>query len=196
MVRNNAGVADDLGFDEVPLAEMVLAGQRLENLAAAERDAIEAYALGGYELVNQAMRGQVPMTPDLSRRIDRIRSGLRKYPLPTTARVTRETEAALYGVVDEASALALIDAEFSEGGFLSTCGVADPPHSTRHIDPVILDLIVPEGTPALRLGELAEIPQEREVLIIDARSYFVVGVAYDDARSMWRIQAVVSEDEQ
>jgi len=71
-----------------------------------------------------------------------------------------------------------------------------PPRSTRHADPVILDLLVPAGTPALRLGELSEVPDEREVLLIDARSYFVVGVAMDPARSMWRIRAIVVEGEQ
>ncbi|MEV4236283.1 MULTISPECIES: ADP-ribosyltransferase [unclassified Nocardia] len=182
-------------FVVVPLAEVVLAGQGVDRLSSTERDVIEAYALGGYERINQAMRGQIPMTVELERRIETIRSGLQKYPLPEAVRVTRETDAAVYGLVDEESARALIDAEFREDGFLSTSGVAIPPHSTRHVDPVILDLVVPAGTPVLRLGELAEIAEEREVLIIDARSYFVVDVAFDSVRSMWRIYAVVMEGE-
>jgi hypothetical protein len=125
-----------------------------------------------------------------------VRAGLRRYPLPATVRVTRETDAAVYGLTDEASARALVDAEFSEAGFLSTCGVATPPHSVLHVDPVILELIVPEGTPALRLGELAEVPEEREVLVIDAQSYFVVDVVRDTGRKIWRIRAVILEGEQ
>ncbi|WP_433525317.1 ADP-ribosyltransferase [Nocardia pseudovaccinii] len=195
-MRNNPGVADAHdSFDAIPLAAAVLAGQSADRLNDTERDVIEAYALGGYERINQAMRETIPMTDELDRRIEAIRSGLRKYPLPQTVRVTRETEAAIYGLSDEASARALVDVEFREAGFLSTSGAAIPPHSKRHIDPVILDLIVPVGTPALRLGELAEIPEEREVLIIDARSYFIVDVAFDAARSMWRIYAVVMEGE-
>ncbi len=139
------------------------------------------------------MRGQIAMTAELERRIARIRSGLRKYPLPAMVRVTRETDAAIYGIVDEASARALIDAEFQEAGFLSTSGSASPPHSTRHTNPVILELVVPKGTPALRLGELAEFRLEREVLVVDARSYFVVGVTFDAARTMWHIRAIVRE---
>ncbi|WP_157106228.1 hypothetical protein [Nocardia sienata] len=81
-----------------------------------ERDAIAAYALGGYERVNAAMRGLIPMTSALSSRISAIRSGLRRYPLPTTVRVTRETDAYLYGITDEQSAQALIDQEFAEPG--------------------------------------------------------------------------------
>ncbi|WP_327101497.1 ADP-ribosyltransferase [Nocardia vinacea] len=185
----------DSRFAVVPLAEVVLAGQGVDRLSSTERDVIEAYALGGYERINQAMRGQIPMTVELERRIETIRCGLQKYPLPEAVRVTRETDAAVYGLVDEESARALIDVEFREDGFLSTSGVEIPPHSTRHADPVILDLVVPAGTPVLRLGELAEIAEEREVLIIDARSYFVVDVAFDSVRSMWRIYAVVMEGE-
>ncbi|MGW4125675.1 hypothetical protein [Nocardia sp. NPDC004711] len=56
---------------------------------------------------------------------------------------------------------------------------------------MILDLVVQAGVPALRLGELAEVPAEKEVLVIDARTLFVVGVEWDPTRSMWRIKAIV-----
>ncbi len=187
---------EDYGFDEVPVAEVALVGQGLGLLTPGERDAIQAYAFNGFEQVNQALWGLIPMTPTLTQRIDTIRSGLRKYPLPIVVRVTREAEARTFGIVDEESAQALIYREFMHRGFLSASGSAVPPRSTRHIDPVILDLLVPVGTPALRLGELSEVPNEREVLLIDARSYFVVGVAMDTARSIWRIQAIVVEGEQ
>lgn len=182
-------------FDHIPLAAYELAGQGTHLLTAAERDAIAAYALGGYERVNAAMRGLIPMTPALSRRISTIRSGLRRYPLPTTVRVTRETDAYLYGIADAQSARTLIDQEFAEPGFLSTSGTVEPPHSMRRPDPAILELVVPAGTPALRLDDLAEIKEEREVLIIDARRYFVIAVRFDQQRRMWRIQAAVMEEE-
>lgn len=54
---------------------------------------------------------------------------------------------------------------------------------------------MPAGTPALRLDDLAEIKEEREVLIIDARRYFVIAVRFDQQRRMWRIQAAVMEEE-
>ncbi|WP_171048211.1 ADP-ribosyltransferase [Nocardia cyriacigeorgica] len=183
-------------FDTLPLASAELAGQTPDRLTDNERAEIEAYALGGFELVNAAMRGLTPMTPSIERRIIAIRSGLRRYPLPTAVRVTRETEADLYGIVDAASALALIDQEFVEDAFLSTSGVDVPPRSLRHRHPVILELVVPAGTPALRLGELAEVREEREVLVIDARRYFIMDVYFDQTRSMWRIQATVMEEPQ
>ncbi|MFI1919712.1 ADP-ribosyltransferase [Nocardia sp. NPDC020380] len=131
----------------------------------------------------------------MARRIALIRSGLAKYPLPQTVRVTREADGQVYGIVDEQSAAALIDEEFVHDGFMSTSGVAIPPRSMRHHPPVILDMLVPEGTPALRLGELSPVPREREVLLIDARSYVVVGAGMDEARNMWRIQAIVKGGE-
>lgn len=187
---------EDYGFDEILLAEVALVGQGLGRLTPSERAAIQAYAFNGFEQINQALWGAIPMTRTLERRIETIRSGLRKYPLPMMVRVTREAEAETFGIVDEESAHELIYREFTHRGFLSASGAVVPPRSTRHTDPVILDLLVPAGTPALRLGELAEIPDEREVLVIDARSYFVVGVAMDPARNMWRIQAIVAEGEQ
>ncbi|TLF52901.1 hypothetical protein FEK31_27345 [Nocardia cyriacigeorgica] len=180
-------------FDGVPLAEAALAGQNLDLLSSSERDAIQSYALNGFERINRALWEQIPMTPTLAPLIDTIRSALMKYPLPAMVRVTRETEAHIFGIADDDSARALIYREFTHRGFLSASGAANPPRSRRHVDPVILDLLVPAGTPALRLGELAEIPDEREVLVIDARNYFVVGVGWDQARSMWRIQAIVVE---
>ncbi|MFE1593262.1 ADP-ribosyltransferase [Nocardia sp. NPDC058705] len=182
-------------FEEIPVAGVALAGQGPDLLTGPERDAIQSYALNGFERINKALWDQTPIANALAQCIDAIRSGLMKYPLPTTVRVTREDEARNMGIVSDESAYALIDRKFTHLGFLSASGTTNPPRSTRHTDPVILDLIVPAGTPALRLGELAEIPDEREVLLIDARSYFVVGVAWDQARSMWRIHAIVTEDE-
>ncbi|MGW4241152.1 ADP-ribosyltransferase [Nocardia sp. NPDC004722] len=197
-MRNNPGVDEDdiYGFDEIPLARIALAGQGLERLTAQERTEIHVYAVSGFELVNPPMRGLSPMTPAVQRRIDIIRAGLSKYPLPTMVRVSRLTDAALYGLTDAASAEDLLGEVFDEFAFMSTSGAADPPPSRRPARPVILDLIVPEGTPALRLGELAEYPLEQEVLLIDARSYIVVGVEFDQARNMWRIRAVVEQEDE
>ncbi|MGW4125650.1 ADP-ribosyltransferase [Nocardia sp. NPDC004711] len=187
-------MADDYGFDEIPLAQMVLAGQNHDLLTAAERGWIHAYSGGAYEHINQVMRGQIPMTANLERRIAAIRSGLAKYPIPATVRVTREIDVAVYGVTDEVSAQDLLFREIYEPAFLSTSGLANPPHNTLHIEPLIMDILVPKGTPALRLGELAEVPDEHEVLLIDARTILVVGVGRDRTRNMLRIQAVVIEE--
>ncbi|MFE3758991.1 ADP-ribosyltransferase [Nocardia tengchongensis] len=181
----------EYGFSEIPLAERALAAQRLDKLTASEADVIHAYTCNAHDAINKTLWGQIEMTPANARRIRLIRSGLAKYPLPTAVRVTREAEAAEFGIVDEESAYSLIDDEFIHHGFLSTSGSADPPHSYARVNPVILDLIVAAGVPALRLGDLAEEPAEREVLVIDARTLFVVGVGWDGARSMWRIRAIV-----
>ncbi|MFI9507259.1 ADP-ribosyltransferase [Nocardia sp. NPDC052566] len=187
---------DDFGFNEWPWADAALASQSLDRLTDSERDVISAYAHNAFQDVNDALWGQIPMTTALERRIKIIRSGLAKYPLPQTVRVTREAEAAAYGLVDEESAAALIDAEFTHDGFLSTSGTPVPPRSLRRRNPVILDLLVPTGTPVLRLGELSPVPREREVLLIDARRYVVLGVSPDRTGKIWVIQAIVKGGEQ
>lgn len=138
------------------------------------------------------------MTTALARRITAIRSGLQRYPLPQTVRVTREVDSWVLGIdtEDSTSIDALIGDYFTEPGFLSTSGSEFPPRSRRHIQPVILELLVPEDTPALRLAELAEIEDEKEVLILDVRTFLVVNAGLDERRSMWRIEAIVVQEEQ
>lgn len=187
---------DEYGFDAIPLAAAALAGQRPDRLTAAEADVIHAYSYNAHDAINKSLWGEIAMTPANERRISLIRSGLAKYPLEMAVRVTREAEAAEYGIVDEESAYGLIDEDIVHHGFLSTSGTADPPHSYARNNPVILDLIVQAGVPALRLGDLAEEPAEKEVLVIDARTLFVVGVNWDEARSIWRIKAIVRGGEQ
>ncbi|NKX90786.1 hypothetical protein HGA10_26215 [Nocardia coubleae] len=140
----------------------------------------------------------IPMTPPLARRVAHIRSGLRRYPLPQTVRVTREVDAWALGVdaSDAPSIASVIGEYFTELGFLSTSGLQFPPRSARHRNPVILELLVPQGTPALRLGELAEVRDEREILIIDVRTYLVANATFDERRRMWRIEAIVVQEEQ
>jgi hypothetical protein len=114
-MRNNSSVAnDDYGFDGVPLAGVALAGQGLDRLVSAERAAIQAYAFNGFEQINQALWGQIPMTPTLAQRIDKIRSGLAKYPLPRAVRVSREAAAQTYGM-DAARNIWRIQAIVMEG---------------------------------------------------------------------------------
>lgn len=184
-------------FVAFPFAAQVLPGFAVERLTPAERDAIEAYALTGYERINAALRGATAMTSDIAGRIANIRSGLTRYRLPQTVRVTREVDAWVLGIdlTDPGAVRRVVGDYFTEPGFLSTSGLEFPPRSTRHIDPIILELLVPEGTPALRLGDLAEIRDEHEVLVIDATTYLAIGALRDHRRSMWRIEAIVVEEE-
>ncbi|MEV0102009.1 ADP-ribosyltransferase, partial [Nocardia sp. NPDC050789] len=133
VMQNNPRVADDeFGFDEWPWAEAALAGQGIDRLTAEERGVLCAYAHNGFKDINDALWGQIAMTPTLARRVALIRSALAKYPLPQTVRVTREAEGQVYGLVDEASAAALVDEQFTHDGFMSTSGVSVPPRPRRH----------------------------------------------------------------
>jgi hypothetical protein len=187
---------DPYGFKSTPLAESVLRGQRPDRLTESEAGYIEGYASNGHKITNRALRGEIEMTPSIQARVDGIRSGLAKYPLPANVRVTREVDANVYGIVNAESIDHLIGDSFTERGFMSTSVRARPPHSTTRPDPAILELIVPKGTPALRLGALADIPDEAEALVIDGQRYRIVGGALDEqhlkqGRRVWRLQALV-----
>ncbi|MFD3593356.1 ADP-ribosyltransferase [Nocardia sp. NPDC058640] len=183
-------------FDDFPFAAEVLAGQSIDRLTTAERDAVEAYALNGFQRINTALRSPGPISQALERLIVDIRTGLARYPLPETVRVTREVDSFVLGIAGGNSAEDIVGDYFTELGFLSTSGKTRPPHSQQHIDPVILELLVPAGTPALRLGELSTVPDEKEILLIDARTYFAIHAAPDERSKLWRIEAIVVEEEQ
>lgn len=174
----------------------VPAAQRrsLDRLTDAERHSIEFYAHGGYERVNKALRGELEMTPQIEAEVATIRSGLRKYPLDTDIRVTREVSGYVFGIDDpntEAVVDGLILQEFIEDGFMSTTMAATPAHSSRHARPVTLDLLVFAGTPALAVADLGGFPLEHELLIIDARHYTIVGARYDQDLKRWRLFGLV-----
>jgi hypothetical protein len=57
-----------------------------------------------------------------------------------------------------------------------------------------LDLLIPASTPALAVGELTEIPLEREMLIIDARRYQTLAARYDQAASRWRLFGLIEPE--
>lgn len=188
---------DPLG--NFPYAFPASAQRSSDRLTAAERASIESYAYNGYERVNQALRGQRTMTPDIQVEVDRIRAGLRKYPLESDVRVTREVSGAVFDIGDEARAQAaaiesLIDEVFEEDGFMSTSMGPLPAHSTARRDPITLDLLVPAGTPAFAVGELSGAPLEHEMLIIDARRFQIIAARYDELQNRWRLYGVVDSE--
>jgi hypothetical protein len=184
---------DDL-FAGIPFAVPAAQQRSLDRLTGDERTAIESYALNGFDRINRALRGHLPMTPEIQAEVDRIRSGLRKYPLETDVRVTREVSGHVLSVTDETSAEAVVGRVFDELGFMSVTMAEQPANSSTHFEPLTLDLLIPASTPALAVGELTEIPLEREMLIIDARRYQILAARYDQAASRWRLFGLIEPE--
>jgi len=188
------------GGDDDPLADVPLAGgevnhPNLSKLTQAEVNAVSWYSSQGYANLNAALRGERPLTEELSQMADDIRAALRKNRLPKTIRVSRETELADLGVDSYDDLPALIDTEYVNKAFLSTSVMANPPRVMMRDKPVVLDIRAPIGTPALRVtDELAENPQERELLVIDARRLHVLAVRFDEQIGRWRVAAEILEE--
>ncbi|WP_165763098.1 ADP-ribosyltransferase [Mycolicibacterium conceptionense] len=160
------------------------------QLTEEERTQIEWYALGGFDLINRALRGLTLMTSDLEERVSLIRSALHRFPLEFDTRVTREIGAADIGLSASDEAPQLVGRPLRDAAFLSTSMKPDPPRSPTHRDPIELDLRVPAGTPALAVGSLSDYPLERELLVIDARQIFIVESQKRDTKR-WRLYGVV-----
>lgn len=169
--------------------------QPLDRLTDHERGEIQSYALGGFERINAALRGQLPMTPLLEDGIATLRDAIRKFPLDEDARVTREIAAADLGLITADAAPTVVGELFTEPAFLSVSMNEQPPRAASRLNPIDLDLRVPAGTPALSLGNLAEFPLERELLVIDARRLFFVDCQYKVAAGRWRLFGEVIPDQ-
>lgn len=188
-------------LDATPLAESVLRGQQLDRLTQTEQNEIESYALSGSKRINDAMRGDGPMTPEIEQSVRIIRGALAKYPTGEAMRVTREVSGTFYGVTAAAESLdQIVGSSFVEHGFMSTSTRSAAPRRATRPEPIELELLVPAGTPALRLGVLSEIKDEAEALLFDGLRYVVLD-AYKLPKEqrrgsrMWHIVAAIIPEE-
>ena len=176
------------GDNGLPYEQIAMSPDRLTD---GEQAQIESYALGGHKRMNEALRGDIEMTPEIQRGVDLLHGALDKYPLTKAVRVTRSVPPIAVDFDAEHPATILGEAiDFAE--FLSTSMRKYPP--PRRGD-VILDLIVPAGTPAFALGSLAEFPLESELLVIDARTVVFIAVAFDEEKQKWRLYGAVKKPE-
>lgn len=186
------------GFDETPFPGDDLDHPDYSRLTEDEKNQIAYYAAAGSMRLNPAMRGDRPMTADLARMRDEIRSGLQKYPLPRNYRLSRWSDIAEFGIADYSEIQGIEGLTYQQLGFMSTSVNDSPPAVTFTRNPVILELLVPEGTPSLRItGELADPDHEveREVLVIDARVLTVLSVVFDPTKRRWKVRAFVHPEE-
>ncbi|MET9329484.1 phage minor capsid protein [Tsukamurella sp. NPDC003166] len=185
-------------FDEVPLAGDVLRGQQSDRLTEHEKGTLESYAGLTSEQTNKALRGQIPMTPEIRERVETIRGALAKYPTAEAMRVTRELDGTTLNLTANAASLDhLIGAQIVEDGFMSTSTRGVAPRRASRPEPIELELLVPPGTPALRLGMLNDFDAgESEALVMDGVTYVILA-AYKLPKGeqrgsrMWRILAAI-----
>ncbi|MGW6698849.1 VG15 protein [Nocardia sp. NPDC055049] len=171
-------------------------------LSDEERRALWSYASGGHRRTNEVMRGNADAAENIEEHIGLIDSAMQRYTLPQTYRVTRSVEASDIGLSSSADAESLLQEYLHDRAFLSTSGFRNPPFIAQRSDPVVLDIIVPEGSHAILMNEgLSPVfEQERELLLPGRSRLQVIGVRYDDSDGVkaWRLAAIVraaSEDE-
>lgn len=176
---------------DIPYDQVVTPPDRLTD---EERDSIESYAINGFDRVNRALRGEIPRSEALDRVINLIRSGLRKYPLLRNARVTRRASIAAVPEFDPNDPSSIVGLSVAMPGFFSTSMLRTPP--MLKASDLILDVTVPEGTPAFALGDLAEFDLEREMLVIDGPTMLFLGVVFDQQAQKWRLIGVIDKEDE
>lgn len=180
-------------FDELAYPSEYNPMQNISLLTAEERDVIGAYTLGDYALINEALRGHRPMTDPVSHDAVVLRGALAKFPLESAFRVSREVSSADLGLSPGEDPERLIGDELLEAGFMSTSGFRVPPKILERVEPIWLDLALPEGIPALMLGEELTLAtaNEREMLVVDARAILPVAVGWNSEHQVWIVSAQV-----
>lgn len=172
--------------------------QNLDGLSREQRAEIANYAVGGYHAVNDTLRGRRPSTPDIDERIELLRTAMEANPLQQSYRVTRTAEIVDLDLGDQRIDESLVGKALTERAFMSTSGHRQPPYLMKRVDPVVLELIVPEGTPAIAIDDnlttLSMVERERELLLIDGLSFVVLSVGtidYDEKPGVPLIRAMI-----
>lgn len=173
----------------IPYGQVVTSPERL---TPDEISAIESYVLHGHERINRALRGDIEMTAALASSVERLRSALRKYPLSERAHVTRGVARRAVPTFDPDDPGGIDSQVFEFDEFLSASMKSVPPPMSG--EGLIIDLLVPVGTPAFAVGALAEFPLERELLVIDARKVLFIGAEFDEDQRKWRLYGVVLKE--
>lgn len=166
------------------------ANESTHGLTEAARSAIENYTANADHL-NSALRGQSELTPTLVAQAMAIRSALR--PTAWAFRATREAEAAHLGLSSAAELPTLIGTMVQEDAFISVSGQPLPPRAYSRRDPVILELLIPVGTPCRGVRQLSEYPREDEIIVIDSRSIYFEDARYDGRIATWFGYGIVVE---
>ncbi|MEV4155421.1 ADP-ribosyltransferase [Nocardia salmonicida] len=193
--NDEAATAED-PFDGLPFPnEYNVPGQDNSQLTDAEQRALWSYAQGGHRRVNEGRRGNQDIPDNVAEHIDDIRSAMDRFVLQRDYRVTRSVEAADLGITSSDQVVDLVsrDAVLTDPAFLSTSGLRVPPFIRNRSDPVVLDIIVPEGTHAILMDEtLSPVwEHEHELLLPESTPLQVFAARYDDDLQVWRLSAMV-----
>ncbi|MFC4020408.1 ADP-ribosyltransferase [Micromonospora sp. GCM10011542] len=128
-----------------------------------------------YKDINGALRGQSPMSPELSEVVTRIDESMNLRPVPENVMVTRETGLNAFNC-DPAQ---LVGSTQHEPAYLSTALGPDPDFAPHK--PVVLHIEVPAGTPAMYVDGVSDFPAERELLLGRGQTYVIDSAEYDAA---------------
>jgi hypothetical protein len=187
-------------FDAIPPPGPEITRPDLSKLTQDEQLALARYTSITYTAVNKALRASQEATAATPTRnaIAHIDSALAKYPLPGAVRVSRGVGIDAFqrfGVQSHDGLRGIVGKTIGEPAYMSTSFNRTPPSEFLQPGNVILDLIVPAGTPALALEALSDSPGERELLVARGQRLYIVSAVYDEAAGRWTVQAYLRRGE-
>jgi hypothetical protein len=162
----------------------------LDGTTPAEREALRAYSSRRYREINGALRGQLPMTPELEDIIGNIDSALQRHPLDGPVKLRRAVTPAEFRVAQPSEVPGMIGRPFIEQAYYSASVDWDWPNR-----PIYLDVIVPAGVGlfATYIAEVSLFPEQHEVLIERGVGYYLDDIAYDEVADVWRGQVTMEQ---
>ncbi|MEU0809993.1 ADP-ribosyltransferase [Streptomyces sp. NPDC005970] len=165
--------------------------QSLDRLTREERGAIGFYTGGHHGMINGPLRSGLPPDPEITELVALMDSALHKYRLSENARVCRIVGADAFGLEKASAVPELIGREVVEHGYLSTEFGRTPPFTIKPQEPVVLQVTVPPGTPALPVRSLTQVTTENELLLGRGLSYSILSSRYDERLRMWSLTVFI-----
>lgn len=171
-----------------------LSPQRQEALRAYTDETIASHDPPSYQAINEFLRGRIPARPAILDSIAQIDEALRLQPVPEDVVVNRTTNSRAFLGPDGRPIENPEDLQSLVGSVHES-----PRYQSAHFgvyhsggEEVALHLMVPDGTPALYLGENSYNPTENELLLGRGLA-FQVDRVWSDGQT-WHVQAHVLED--
>lgn len=158
------------------------------RLSPASRKALADYTSDpphwpSYTDFNAALRGRIPMTPDVWHRIANIDKALEAMPLPRDVIAMRDTDLDHIPVKPQA----MEGMELTDDAYTSV-SLGEAPFPDKD---AVIELLVPEGTPAMYIGGISSFGNtERELLLGRGLTQRVDSVRLE-ADGRWHIKATV-----
>jgi hypothetical protein len=176
---------DVTNFDDIKHIDALMMQAEIlksEPWTDTQQKSLKAYSGKGYIKINESLR----YGAGTSSHAKHIQDAMR--PLPRSLKVYRSTVNKQFPGLDHSSSFAQLK-EF-EGKTITDKGFMSTSLESPQFGLVLLEIEVPEGTPAAYIASVSHYPSERELLLAAGLNYRVVSVTQNGSRAVVKLRVI------